>query len=171
MTHRPQKELRVLAIDPSTRGFGFAVLEGADRLVDWGTRSAREDKNRQCLKKIGELIDCYQPDVLVVENCAAGSRRCERVRRLMDAICVLAGRRKVGTRRFSRQKVQAAFADSSAVTKHEIAAAIAKRFPELAPHLPPYRKAWMSEDQRMGVFGAVAIGLSAQKSAKVRDGK
>ena len=45
-------EIRVLAIDPSMRGFGFAVLEGPDRLID-------DDKDRRSLKLIADLIDQY----------------------------------------------------------------------------------------------------------------
>ena len=38
------KGRRVLAIDPSTRGFGFAVLEGLEKLVDLGmTRMIKTD--------------------------------------------------------------------------------------------------------------------------------
>jgi hypothetical protein len=46
-----------------------------------------------------------------------------------------------------------------ASSKQEIAAAIANRFPELAPRLPRFRKPWMSEDYRMSIFDAVALGL------------
>lgn len=160
MTGIHSKEIRILAIDPSTRGFGFAVLEGANRLIDWGTRSARKNKNDACRKKIADLIDCYQPDILVVENCVVkGSRRCLRVRRLIDAIAKLAGERKIRTRRISRKQVQAAFVETGTSTKHEIATVISKRFPELVPHLPPERKAWMSEDCRERVFGAVGMTL------------
>jgi hypothetical protein len=38
--------------------------------------------------------------------------------------------------------------------------AIAKRFPELAPRLPRFRKPWMSEDYRMSIFDAVAMALT-----------
>lgn len=161
MNYACRKEMRVLAIDPSTRGFGFCVLEGADRLIDCGTRSARENKNRKCLRKVGELIEYYRPDVLVVENCVAeGSRRCARVRRLVDAVAALATGRKIRVRRISRRHVQLVFSESNGATKHEIAMVIAKRFPELAPHLPPMRRAWMSEDCRMQIFGAVGPGVS-----------
>ncbi len=157
MTPEPKKELRVLAVDPSTRGFGFAVLEGADRLIDWGTRTARRDKNRQCLRKVEELIEIYLPEVLVVEKCdARESRRCARVWRLIAAMTKLAMARKIRVRRSSRRQVRAVFSRFGASMKHEIATVIAKRFPELAPHLPPARKAWMSEDQRERIFGAIA---------------
>jgi len=44
--------------------------------------------------------------------------------------------------------------------KQLIAVAIGRRFPELAPHVPPYRKCWMSEDYRMSIFDAVALALT-----------
>jgi hypothetical protein len=34
----PANEKRVLAIDPTHRGFGYVILEGPERLIDWGTR-------------------------------------------------------------------------------------------------------------------------------------
>ena len=33
---RKETERRILAVDPISRGVGFAVLEGQDNLVDWG---------------------------------------------------------------------------------------------------------------------------------------
>ena len=62
------KDIRVLAIDPSTRGFGFAVLEGPNRLIDWGVKETKTDKKRRTLKLIEDIIDRYQPRVIVVED-------------------------------------------------------------------------------------------------------
>jgi len=51
---RPRNS-RVLAIAPSSKGFGFAVLEG-QVLVDWGVRSVgKGDKNAQCVRKVEKL--------------------------------------------------------------------------------------------------------------------
>jgi len=50
MSRAYTKDIRVLAIDPSTRGFGFAVLEGPDRLIDWGVKETKVDKNRRSLE-------------------------------------------------------------------------------------------------------------------------
>lgn len=170
MNHDQTKVVRVLAIDPSTRGFGFAVLEGPNRLVDWGTRSARTDpqsKHRECLQKVTELVECYQPDVVVVEKCGvAGSRRSVRVRRLIESIATLAVERKIRARRFSQKQIRAAFAESGAVTKYEIATTISRRFPELAPYLPPPRRAWMSEHHAACVFDAVELGAVVPLSYK-----
>lgn len=159
---RPYKnDKRVLAVDPSTRGFGFAILEGPNRLIDWGVKETKTDKKSRSQKLIANLIDLYQPSVIVIEDHAAkGSRRCGRVRELIDDISQLAEKRNVKVRSFSRLKVKQAFSESDATTKYKIAVAIAERFPELAPRLPRYRKPWMSEDYRMSIFDAVGFGVT-----------
>jgi Holliday junction resolvasome RuvABC endonuclease subunit len=158
MSRAYTKNIRVLAIDPSTRGFGFAILEGPHRLVDWGVKETRTDKNRRALASVADLIEIYQPAVLVVEDYVGkGSRRCGRVVDLIDDISTLALKRKVKVKRFSRTKIKQAFSESNASNKYEIALDIANRFPELAPRLPRFRKPWMSEDYRMSIFDAVAL--------------
>ena len=155
------KDICVLAIDPSTRGFGFAILEGPNRLIDWGVKETKTDKNKKTLKLVADLIERYQPRVIVVEDYSGkGSRRCRRVRELIEDISKLAAKRKIKIKSFSRVKVKQAFFESGALNKYEIASAIAKRFPELAPRLPRFRKPWMSEDYRMSIFDAVALVLT-----------
>jgi hypothetical protein len=76
MSRAYTKDKRVLAIDPSTRGFGFAVLEGPNRLIDWGVKETRSNKNTKSLKLIAELIERYQLTAIIVEDYAGrGSRR------------------------------------------------------------------------------------------------
>jgi len=97
MSRAHTKDTRVLAIDPSTRGFGFAVLEGPDRLSDWGVKETRTDKKVRALRWTAELIDYYRPNVVVVEDYAGkGSRRCKRVAELIDAIATLAPKKRIG---------------------------------------------------------------------------
>src|SRR5947208_15320226 len=134
MSRAYTKDIRVLAIDPSTRGFGFAVLEKPNRLIDWGVKETKKNKNARSLKLIEDLIDRYQPSVIVVEDYEGkGSRRCRRVRELIEDISKLAAKRKIKVKSFSRLKVKQVFSESGAVNKYEIASTIAKRFPELAP--------------------------------------
>ena len=156
-----EKEKRILAIDPTTKGFGFAVMEGPERLIDWGVKEAKKRKNERCLKIVADLIDQYQPDVIALEDCAGkGSRRCRRIEDLIDRILKLGTERNIPIRGFSRSKVREAFSQREASTKHQIATAIAQKLPELAPRLPPYRKCWMSEDYRMSIFDAVSFALT-----------
>ena len=73
-----------LAIDPITWGYGFAILDGPQDLIDWdlqGTSRREEPRERWCLRQIGVLIDRYGPDRIVVEDCLdARSRRGKRSR-------------------------------------------------------------------------------------------
>ena len=161
------KDICVLAIDPSTRGFGFAVLEGPNRLIDWGVKETKTDKNRRTLKIIAALIDQYEPSVIVLEDYAGkGSRRCRRIERLINDIAKLASKRQIKVRSFSRAKVKQAFSECGASNKQEIAIAIANRFRELAPRSLRFRKPWMSEDYRMSIFDAVAFGLTCFQKTK-----
>ena len=161
MSSSPTGATRILAIDPATRGFGFAVLEGSQRLIDWGVKDTKTDKKRRTLKLVGELIEWYRPGVIVLEDTSTqASRRCSRVTRLIDEIAQLALKSNVRVKRISKGKVKEVFAECPAQTKCEIALGIAKRFPELAPRVPPFRKPWMSEDYRMSIFDAVGFGLT-----------
>lgn len=161
MNSLSSQSIRVLAIDPSIRGFGFAVLEGPKRLIDWGVKSARQNKNAVSLAKVADLIRYYKPDVIVLENCErTGSHRCKRVQGLITAVIKLGAELKIRTRRFSPSQVRQAFADCGARTKHEIARAIADCLSELASRLPPLRRPWMSEDYRMNIFDAVSLALT-----------
>jgi Holliday junction resolvasome RuvABC endonuclease subunit len=163
------KHFRILTIAPSTRGFGFVVLEGQETLVDWGVKTVKGDKNIQSLKKVEELIAHYQPGVLVLEDASAKySRRSPRIRKLSQQIIKMAVARKVSVKLFSRDQVMKTFIADGQGTKHALAEIIAKRFPEeLGSRLPPKRKPWMSEDSRMNIFDAVALVLAFRlKKAK-----
>jgi len=122
---------RILAIAPSSRGFGFAVLEALDTLVDWGTRSVKRDKNSGCILKVKKLITHYRPDVVVVENTSIKPfRRSARIRALTTRILRLAESHGVTAVSFSRKQVRQAFFADGEGTKYALAEIIAKRFPE-----------------------------------------
>src|SRR5580658_6458703 len=102
----PPKQFRILAIAPVTRGFGFAVLEGQDTLVNWGVKviQGKGNKNAKSLAKLEELITHYQPGMLVLEDASAnGSLRHPRIRRLVPQIIKMAATRKANVTLFSRE--------------------------------------------------------------------
>jgi Holliday junction resolvasome RuvABC endonuclease subunit len=157
---RREDEQRVLAIDPTSKGFGFAVLEGPVFLADWGNKDAGRADSILALRHLGGLLDHYRPDVVVVEDVTKeGSRRRARVREMIGSIESIAAGRGILLARVSRHQVRVAFG-GPCVTKQQIATAIADHFPELVPRLPPRRKAWMSEDERMAIFDAVSFALT-----------
>jgi len=169
MNKKVSKQHRILAIAPSTRGFGFAVLEGEATLVDWGIKAVEGDKNEESLKKVADLIEHYYPDILVLEDHdAKNSRRSERVRKLGRELITLALIRKVKVTLFTREQVRKAFFTKGPGTKYEVAKILANRFPgELGPILPPKRKLWTSEDSRMAIFEAAALAV-AQRVKEVK---
>ena len=158
---------RILAVSLSTRGFGYAVMEGESSFVDYGVKLITGDmKNIQSLGKMEKLINYYQPDMLVLQDVnAKGTHRAERIKTLHRNIIALARERKLKTVTFSRIQVRTALLHDSNGTKHDMATTLANQFPdELASRLPPKRKPWKSEDARMDIFEAVGLAVTFQKT-------
>jgi Holliday junction resolvasome RuvABC endonuclease subunit len=155
---------RALAVDPTSRGLGFAVLEDRDRLVDWGGKqTTSKNRNAQCVAAVVALVRSYEPDLLVLEDCAAPrSHRCGRVQDLIRELRRVAASHTLPVLLVSPPALRETCAGSPRATKREVALALAKRFPELARQLPSPRKPWMSEDARMSVFDAVALAVTAR---------
>jgi Holliday junction resolvasome RuvABC endonuclease subunit len=163
-----EKYPRILAFALSSRGFGFAVFEGQDTLVNWGGKRVKGNKNEQSLAKAKELISYYRPEMVVLENTAAkGSRRARRIQALTKEIATLAVNHGVRVKLFSREQVKKAYSPSGVATKHDIAELVVEQFPEeLGARLPPKRKAYTSEDSRMDIFDAVALTLTFRQYVK-----
>ena len=154
---------RILAIYPNARGFGFAVMEGRDNLVDWGMMYVPGGNRDQAFRKVRLMLDRYRPDHLVTLHPQKSPQRGLRVRRLLAGILDLAKEQDVPRTGLSRDQVRRVFSEFDETTKQVIAQTIASRFPELQHRLPPKRKPWMSEDSRMAIFDAVALALSLQE--------
>jgi hypothetical protein len=153
---------RILAIAPSTFGLGFARFESLNTLADCGVKNARKNKNAACIAHAGRLIDLHQPEVIVLENSADTKiRRYPRVRKLTRQLVAVGKKRNVPVVLLDRKEVHQIFFPDGHGTKHQLAEILAERYPdELARRLPPKRRAWMTEDRRMGIFAAVALALA-----------
>lgn len=152
------KNAILLAIDPTSRGFAFAVLEAPAFLLDWGSKSATMGSG-SLVRKVDELLSRHQPDVLMLEDLAAkGAQRRIRAREEIQAIERLALTRGVPVERVSRLGVLDTFAPRK--TKYEVALRLAEIFPVLANRLPRKRKTWTPEETRMSVFDALAIAAA-----------
>lgn len=153
--------IRVLSIDPANRGFGFTIMEGKEKIIDWGVKEVRGNAINGYINKVIELIDLYQPDIIVVEDSVhKDSRRCQRVKELIKRIIGLAKEKWIKTYSYSRSDIRKAFSQLGVSTKYKIAQAISKQFPGLSPRLPPYRKCFMPEDYRMAIFDAISFALT-----------
>lgn len=150
-----------LAIDPTSRGFGYALFEGPQVPLDWGTTEIRSEQNEQSLERAKKLIAYYRPEVLVLEDCSnEQGRRCRRIMTLLDQIEEYSRLKKVPVVRYPSSKIKEVFSFFDIRNKHEVARKICEWLPEFARYLPPERKPWMSEDRRMGIFDAVALVLT-----------
>ncbi len=62
--------------------------------------------------------------------------------------------------RYSKRRVKETFREAGAITRHEIAQAIAAHVPALSHRMPGMRKLWQSEDHRLAIFDAAALALT-----------
>ena len=154
------EKVRVIAIAPSARGFGFAVLED-QAILECGNKGVKPDKNVHSLFKIEKLMKLFQPGVLVLQDVnAKGLHRAPRIKALHKQILKLAERQKCKVVLFSREELRFALLSNVKGTKHEMAEMLAQKFPvELARKLPPKRRAWENEDGRMDMFDAVGLAV------------
>lgn len=151
----------VLAVHPTSRGFGWVLFEGPDRPALWGIASARPGRSGKLLRRFERLLKRYEPAVFVLEEFETGSAlRSERVQSLCREMLHLASAHGAFTPIYHRDVVRSCFASSGASTRYEIAQAIAKRIPDFDHRLPRYRKAWLSEDPRQSLFDAAALALT-----------
>lgn len=148
----------VLALYPTSRGFGFVLFRGDVALVDWGIKDVRrKDKNFLALHLMKTIIGKYRPNVLVLQDTGSkGSRRHERIRELHRCAAEYAKAEGIAVRRFAQTRVHAHF---GVHTKYAVAERVAEELPQLALRLPPKRKPWMSEDARQSLFDAAALAL------------
>lgn len=151
--------VRAFALDPTTRGLAFAVLEGPERLIDWGHTGVPGKDVSHFLAHLEQIAVRYRPDLLVLEE-PSGSFRRERVREWLAWAEEWAAEKGLAVAAVSRQAVKDHFSGSG-TTKHEIATAISRLFPELKPQLPRKRKIFDAEDRRMAIFSAVSFALAA----------
>jgi len=155
----------ILAIDPTSRGFAFAVLEAPTFLVDWGERVIPA-KTGDLLRKVDELLSRYAPDLLVIEDVAVPhTRRRKRARKEIRSIELLALKRGLPADRISRLAVIDAFAPAK--SKFEVALRLAETFPTLAERLPRQRKVWTTEDARMNIFDALGFAAVAMERSGI----
>src|ERR1043166_101446 len=148
-TSQSEKAQGVLAIDVTSRGFGFSLFETPTTLIDWGGRTVLPDKEVNTVKEVQKLLQHHRPKAIILED-HRGSRRCDRMKKIIDEIRKLAENEHVKCRAFTMIQVKKVFLSFRAATKDEIARAIAQQVPTLAPRLPRVRKPWLSEAYGMG---------------------
>ena len=152
----------VLAIQPFTRGYAFALFEGPLSPIDWGIKEVRGgNRNARCLAAAETLIARTRPDVLVLEDYTGSfARRSRRIKRLQSLITNHAAGQSIDVRHYPRERIRDCFKGVGAVTRYEIAQAIAAQVQAFENRLPPLRKLWEPEDPRMALFDAASLVMT-----------
>jgi len=161
---QPSQRTRILAVSFSSRGFGYAVIEGGSALVDFGKKRIEWDKNMGSLAGVEKIIHRNQPDLLVLQdvNHAKGTRRVPRIKMLHKKVIALAKERHIRVVKIAGRDLRSRLLGDEEGTKQEMAELLAKQFSnELASRLPPKRTAWMNADPRMDIFDAVGLAVAA----------
>lgn len=167
-----KKVTRVLAIHPGHGGFGFVVMEGAERIVDWGIKACRSNDAACIIRRVEMLVDQYHPNVLLLTKRTIRNRS-QRIQSLCEEIRVACRKLGVEPQETSREKINAVFSRYGR-TKQELALAVIHKLPQLSRWFPRKRRVWGGEDHRMKIFEAALLALtfyaasSARSSSKAR---
>jgi hypothetical protein len=154
----------ILAIDLRHRRFGYAVFEGHRGLRDSGLRVYRavgEAEAAMASKRLAVLLRSFSPSAIVVKK-----ERWDRalvnthMKSLVEVVTRVAAAHSTPIFLVEHDAVRKTFRNMGCETRDEIAAALARIFPELHWRLPPKRHAWQSEHPRMAIFDAISLGLA-----------
>lgn len=86
------KQVRILAIAPTARGFGYCVMEDG-AILECGYKGAKKNKNVKSVAKIEKLMNQFLPSGMVLQDLdATGCRRAPRIKALHRQIIELAAK-------------------------------------------------------------------------------
>lgn len=151
--------VRIIGIASTTKGFAYAVTEGPRRLVGWGLLRM---SSRQVPGALTDLFSRMRPLFVSFDMAAAEKKRVrgKLFRHFLTKACESRNVMLLSSQ--CRHAVDAG--RTRVLTKWEIATALATQFRELAHKLPDKRREWQSEDDRMGIFMALATGVAAWRN-------
>jgi hypothetical protein len=160
MNQTASKQIHVLAIALTARGFGYCAMEN-QVILECGNKEVRGNKNPNSVSKIEKLMRQFLPSVLVLQDVnATGCRRAPRIKALHQQVIGLAAKQKCKVVLFTGKKLRLKLLGDVKGTKHEMAEMLAKIYPvELAAKLPPKRRLWENEDRRMDMFDGVGLAI------------
>jgi len=152
---------RILALAPGTKHLGVALIENGEP-VRFGVKTFKGRKNPREFpavfgRYVQQLIEQYQPDVLVFEEVLYSQARLSPLlRRLLVTVNTVAQRAGVATRSHSPLDVKRSLCEGRP-TRSGLTRSVCLRFPLLAPYFK--REPLMAYWQQM--FDAVALGVHA----------
>ena len=165
----PQKNLRILAIDPGTRFMGVAFLDKG-RLIYHGVKiikkgSSPNDNLQYARRIILRLIKDFKPQILVVEKAFfANNRNAALLNVLIDEIKDIARRKQLKLVSYAPSSLKKFITGNGWASKEQVAMAIVSKYPQLKVYLTQDR-AW-KERFHQNMFDAVALGIMARTKSR-----
>lgn len=147
--------VRVIGFASTIRGFAYALTEGPGCLVDV-SNCKTPAKGPKLERAIDTVLLQSRPLFVAIEH-MSGQKQ-ERYRQFSDALADCCEEHEIKLVTVRRQELLA-LTGLSAATKWDVASAMAERFPEIAYRLPKRRTPWRSEDDRLGIFTALAAAM------------
>lgn len=155
---------RILALEVRPQRFGFIVLQGVTRPLDWGVRTyakQKSDTSSTASAKVATLLDLYSPAAVVIRR-RSGAPPTPRgtTRATVARVAAEVRRQSVACHFVTAKEVRRFFGPYGGATKHGIASILAEWFEELAWKLPPKRRPWQSEHYNALIFDAAATAVA-----------
>lgn len=147
--------LSVLAVAVASGKVGYVYLQSG-RLQDWGITVKAANSSSDLVAFAQRLINEFQPDVFVTEDCAEGCRKGDKSKRLITSLAELASHNTVLDINISRPR--------TFQSKYEEAQALADAHSEIAGYLPSRkRRIFDFEPRGMVLFEALALAVEVMK--------
>lgn len=157
-------EGRILAIALRSQRLGFAIIEGSVELVHWGMLYYEGNQGSNvaaAMRRTHTLFARFSPSRAAIERSKPDKApNPENLQLLYRCIRREASSQPVPVSVLTRIQVRETFRDFGVRSKDDIAALLARMFPELQPRLPPKRKLWKREHFSMPMFDAVALAVA-----------
>lgn len=152
--------VRIIGLASTTKGFAYAVTENSKRLVSWGLLRLSSRRVPMALEK---LFRKSRPLFVAFDATASDKKRVRGkfFKVIVEKSCDLHGLMILSSQ--ARHAIDLGRQGVSA-TKWRIASELSKIFRELEHKLPNRRQEWTSEDDRMGIFMALATAVAAWRN-------
>ena len=151
----------VLAVHPTSRGFGWVLFEGPMAADLWGIAGSKNDRTAWCMRRFEKLLTQYCPKAIVLEYRDPGdAAEDDRGWVLYQNMRGFAANRDIDVHVYTRAEVGTALVSDENARRRTIVEAVADLLPILRNRLPTKRKRWDSEDGRRCLFDAAALGIA-----------
>ena len=152
-------QLRVLAVAINRRRLGYVFLLGMD-LKEWRTMTAPTKSQTNAAGALQDLINEFRPDVVVTEKVVTTANRSSAVRALKEALIRAAAQNYVLDVSVERTQDYA--------NKYEEAQSLATIYPDVAPWVPPKRRAFDHEPAHLVIFDALSLAHTVLKNPALK---